>query len=98
MQCFCCRFSVSSTGAVISTTSSLDYEERSVYHLTLIAEDGAGTLTTPNRAATQINVRVLDVNDHTPQCFPSSTEIALQENTMYPNFFTITVRTNNPSL
>lgn len=89
------RFSASATGGIISTTASLDYEERSVYHLTLIARDGAGTLATPNQAATQITVQVLDVNDHTPQCFPSITEVTLEENIAYPNFTSISVSTNN---
>lgn len=81
---------MSSTGE-ISTTAALDYEERSVYHLTLIAQDGAGTLTSPNQAATQITIQVLDVNDHTPVCFPSSTVLSLLENTVFPNFLTISV-------
>lgn len=85
------RFSVSESGGIISTTSQLDYEARSVYHLTLLARDGAGTLTTPNQAATQITVQVMDVNDHTPQCFPLSTVVTLEENTPFPNFLTISV-------
>ena len=93
-QCFVLfRFTVSETGAVISTTGSLNYEDRSVYNLTLIAQDGAGTLTTPNQAATSITVQVLDVNDNIPQCSPSSTVVTLEENTVYPNFLTISVCT-----
>lgn len=84
------RFQVSGTG-MISTTSSLDYEERSLYHLTLIARDGGGTLTNPNQATTQIVIQVVDVNDHTPVCFPPSTVVALEENRMYANFLTISV-------
>ena len=84
---------VSESGGVISTTTQLDYEDRSVYHLTLIAQDGAGTLTTPNQAATQIIVQVGDVNDHTPQCFPSNTVVTLEENIPHPNFLNISVST-----
>lgn len=83
---------------MISTTSSLDYEERSLYHLTLIAQDGGGTLTNPNQATTQIVVQVLDVNDHTPMCFPSSTAVTLEENMMYPNFLTISVSAHTCAL
>lgn len=85
------RFSVSLSSGVISTTMPIDYEERAVYHLTLIARDGGGTLTSPNQANTLIVVEVLDVNDHTPQCFPSSTVVTLAENTAFPNFLTISV-------
>ena len=77
---------------MISTTTSLDHEERSVYHLTLIAQDGGGTLSNPNQGTTQITIQVLDINDHTPVCFPSSTVVNLEENIAYPNFLTISVR------
>lgn len=85
-----CRFAVSSLG-IISTTAQLDYEERSVYHLSLIAHDGGGTLTNPNQATTQIVIQVLDVNDHAPVCFPSATSVILEENQAYSNFLTISV-------
>jgi len=70
---------------------ALNYEERSIYHLTIIAADGGGTLTDPNRATTQVVIQVADVNDHTPVCMPTSTTIILVENQAYPNFLTISV-------
>ena len=82
---------VSQSSGVISTTSSLNYEERAIYHLTLIAQDGGGTLSNPNRATTQIIVEVLDINDHAPVCFPASTSVILEENRVYSNFLTISV-------
>lgn len=85
------RFSVSPSSGVISTIMPIDHEERAVYHLTLIARDGGGTLTSPNQANTLIVVEVIDINDHTPQCFPSSTVVTLAENTAFPNFLTISV-------
>jgi hypothetical protein len=86
-----CRFSVSSIG-VISTTATLDREERAVYHLTLVARDGGGTTMNPGQANTLIVIEVIDTNDHTPQCFPLSTTVTLIENTAFPNFLTISVR------
>lgn len=76
----------------------LDHEERAVYHLTLVARDGGGTLTSPNQVNTLIVVEVLDVNDNTPQCFPSSAVVNLEENLAYPNFLTISVRNNTPDM
>lgn len=64
----------------------LDYEERTVYHLTLLASDGL------NLATAQLIIRVLDLNDNAPACFPRTTTVILVENTAYPNFLTITVR------
>lgn len=85
------RFSISPSNGVISSTTTLDHEERAVYHLTLEARDGGGTLTNPFQANTIIVIEVLDVNDHAPQCFPSSTTVTLEENTAFPNFLTISV-------
>ncbi len=85
------RFEVSSSSGVISTTAPLDHEDRAVYHLTLVASDGAGTTTTPNQANTLIIIEVTNVNDNSPECFPSSTIVTLEENIAYPNFLTISV-------
>ena len=85
-------FEVDTATGVISTTAPLDYEERTIYHLTLVAEDGGGTLTDPNRGNTQIVIEVLDENDNIPVCFPTSTTVNLEENIVHTNFLTITVR------
>lgn len=87
------RFVVTPSSGVISTTVALDREERAVYHLTLVAKDGGETLTNPNQANTIIVIEVLDRNDNTPQCFPSSVVVNLEENQAYPNFLTISVST-----
>ncbi len=85
------RFGINSATGVVSTTAALNYEERAVYHLSVIASDGGGTLTDPNRATTQVVIQVMDVNDHTPVCFPASATVILVENQVYTNFLSMTV-------
>lgn len=85
------RFAVDPTTGVISTLVPLDYEDTTIYHLTLVAQDGGGTLTNPTRGTTQIVIEILDVNDNTPVCTPASTTVILVENIAYPSFLTVSV-------
>lgn len=69
----------------------LDREDVFQYHLTLTAEDGAGTLGNPNRASTIIVINVLDVNDNPPTFNPATYVVTLMENIDYNNFLTVAV-------
>lgn len=85
------RFSISSTG-VFSTLGTLDREDitsRETFYLTLIAEDGAGTLTNPNRGTTFLVITVLDVNDNAPIFNPTSYSLSLLEEMDYSSVLTL---------
>ena len=85
------RFLISATG-VLSTEGALDREDtnsREMFYLTLIAEDGAGTLTNPNRGTTFLVITVLDINDNAPIFNPNTYTLFLVEETDYPNLLTL---------
>ena len=86
------RFAVNAMGQ-ISTLVMLDYEERSEYHLTLLAEDGGGTLSNPFLTTTLVVISVTDVNDNPPVLNPSMYSVILVENMVYTGFLTVRVCT-----
>ena len=88
-----CSFSVESTNGQISTLAMLNHEERSVYHLTLVGQDGTVGASTPHRVTTLIVVRVTDVNDNTPILLPASHTAFLTEGLSYTNFLFVHVST-----
>ncbi|XP_074100856.1 cadherin-related tumor suppressor fat [Cotesia typhae] len=59
------RFSVNPDTGEIVTLVSLDREQTSVYHLTLIAQDSSPT--EPRAAAVNLTIYVADVNDNAPR-------------------------------
>ncbi|XP_034946688.1 cadherin-related tumor suppressor [Chelonus insularis] len=59
------RFSVNSETGEILTLVSLDREETSIYHLTLIAQDSSPT--EPRAAAVNLTIYVQDLNDNPPK-------------------------------
>lgn len=58
------RFRVNSDTGLITTSISLDREETSVYHLTLVAQDSSAT--EPRASAANLTIFVADVNDNPP--------------------------------
>jgi hypothetical protein len=56
-------FSLNSETGVVRTTSKLDFETESQYSLTISASDGGAPVLA---SITDINITVLDFNDHTP--------------------------------
>lgn len=59
------RFQVNSTSGEIVTLVSLDREEQSVYHLTLVAQDSSPT--EPRASAVNLTIYVEDLNDNAPR-------------------------------
>ena len=59
------RFSISSSGGVISTTSGLDREETANYRLTVVATDGG--MNPQLTSSVVVSVEVLDRNDNSPR-------------------------------
>ena len=88
-----CSFSVGSANGQISTLAPLDHETRSEYHLTLVAQDGNRTGSTPHRTTTSIVVRVTDVNDNPPILRPTTHTAFLTEGLTYNNFLFVHVST-----
>ena len=88
-------FSVGSTTGQISTLGPLDHESRSEYHLTLVAQDGTRTGSTPHRTTTLIVVRVTDVNDNRPILRPTTHTAFLTEGQTYNNFLIVQVSTSS---
>ena len=88
---FSFSFGVGATDGVISTLASLDYEERSVYHLILVVTDGTMGTSTPHRVTTSIVIQVLDVNDNNPILTPEAHTSFLTEGIPYPSFLFVHV-------
>ena len=84
-------FTVGATTGQISTSGPLDHESRSEYHLTLVAQDGTRTGSTPHRTTTLIVVRVTDVNDNSPILRPTTHTAFLTEGQTYNNFLFVHV-------
>jgi protocadherin Fat 4 len=59
------RFKVDSVTGRITTSVLLDREQKSVYHLTLVARDSSAT--EPRAAAANVTIRVRDENDNAPK-------------------------------
>ena len=73
--------------------TTLDREQRSEYHLILVAEDGTMAGSTPHRVTTSIIIRVTDVNDNTPIVRPADHTAFLTEGLSYNNFLFVHVST-----
>lgn len=58
------RFHINSDTGLITTAISLDREEISVYHLTLMAQDSSAT--EPRASAVNLTIYVADINDNSP--------------------------------
>lgn len=58
------RFHINSDTGLITTATSLDREETSVYHLTLMAQDSSAT--EPRASAVNLTITIADDNDNKP--------------------------------
>jgi len=68
-------FTINSTTGVLTTSSSLDYETKSLYTISIIAYDGGSKQSTTN-----IIVSIQGVNEHTPSFIPNNTyQLSLAE-------------------
>jgi len=68
------RFHIDSETGEISTATTLDREETSVYHLTLMAQDSS--ITEPRASSVNLTISVYDVNDNIPK-FDSTKSVDL---------------------
>ena len=76
-------FFISSSTGTIYLSSSLDYVLQSVYYFKIIATDSG----TPARTAeTQINITIIDVNNHSPEFSQNSYEVDIIENIRIGSF------------
>ena len=80
LVCFV-RFDVDPISGEISTLRRLNLEgnDSSFYHLTLLAEDGAGMLAQPNKAFATVVIHVSDINDGIPYFIPDSYSVIILE-------------------
>jgi hypothetical protein len=68
------RFNIDPWSGVITTATPLDYEDRSVYNLIVMATDcGLNPLT----GTASLRVSVVDLNDHTPRFTKNSYSVQL---------------------
>lgn len=79
-MCFV-RFDVDPISGNISTLRPLNLEgnDSSLYHLTLVAEDGAGKLAQPNKAFAAVIIHVSNINDGIPYFIPDSYNVTIVE-------------------
>ncbi|KAM3862738.1 cadherin-23 [Diretmus argenteus] len=69
-------FYLNTSTGVLTSTTALDREQISQYHLRIIAYD-AGKF--PHTSTSTLTITVLDVNDETPTFFPRVYNVSLQE-------------------
>ncbi|KAM3963659.1 dachsous cadherin-related 1 [Aphomia sociella] len=69
-------FVIDSNTGVIKTSTVLDHEERSIYRLTVAANDGGSP---PRQTVRQLKVEVLDLNDNRPTFTSSSLTFKVKE-------------------
>lgn len=58
------RFAVDANSGAVTLAAPLDREERSVYHMTIVAQDSS--VTEPRATAVNLTVIVVDENDNDP--------------------------------
>lgn len=71
------RFHIDSETGEISTATTLDREETSVYHLTLMAQDSS--ITEPRASSVNLTISVSDVNDNIPKFDSTTYNVAVPE-------------------
>ncbi|KAH8237858.1 hypothetical protein KR032_003993 [Drosophila birchii] len=71
------RFHIDSATGEITTAVSLDREETSVYHLTLMAQDSS--VTEPRASSVNLTISIADVNDNVPKFDASSYHVAVPD-------------------
>ena len=76
-------FFISSSTGTIYLSSSLDYILQSVYYFKVIATDSGKPART---AETQINITIIDVNNHSPEFSQNSYEVDIIENIRVGSF------------
>ncbi|XP_037070379.1 protein dachsous-like [Pollicipes pollicipes] len=70
-------FTIDPKSGTISTTRVLDHEEKAVYRLLVVAQDGG---VKPNQATHPLTIKVLDLNDNSPTFTTSSLAFSMKEN------------------
>ncbi|XP_026639372.1 protocadherin alpha-2 [Microtus ochrogaster] len=71
------KFQIDPTSGEIRTKEELDYEERTSYEIQVIASDKG---TPPMSGHCKISVKLLDINDNTPEVSITSLSLPVQEN------------------